>query len=403
MDPYSALRHANFRRYATGNILSIIGMQAQDVAVGWELYERTHSAMALGLVGLVEILPVLLLTFPAGHAADRFDRRRIVLFTQAIAVLCSLALAAISHAHGPVAAYYALLFVGATSRAIRNPAVSSLLPQLVPERDFSNAVTWNSSIFQIGSVAGPALGGLLIGVAKAAAPVYWVAAAFALWHFGFVWALRTVAAARKREEVNWRTLLAGLRFVLQTRIILASITLDMFAVLLGGAATLLPIYAKDILHVGPSGLGWLRAAPSVGAALMAVSVAHRPPMRRAGRTLILAVAGFGVVTVVFGLSRSFWLSMSMLFLLGAVDNISVIVRQSLVQLRTPDHLRGRVSAVNSLFVGASNQLGGFESGAVAQLFGPVASVVAGGVGSILVVAAVACLWPELRNLGTLRE
>lgn len=397
-DPYAALRVRNYQFFAIGNILGILGAQAQSVAIGWELYERTHSKLALGYVGLVQIAPVIVLTLPAGHIADRFDRRMVLILSQIITALASLGLAAITVTRAPVYWVYVLLFVAGCAMAIRNPSRAALMPQLVSPELFSNAVTWNSTCMQVASVAGPALGGAIIGIFHHSAPVFVAAALSALLYAAFIALVRSKAAPRKAQPITVQSLIAGARFVFQTRIILAAITMDLFAVLLGGATALLPVYAKDILRVGPVQYGWLQAAPSAGAFVMAITLAHARPMQRAGRALLWAVSGFGIATIVFGLSRSLWLSLAMLFLTGVFDNVSVVVRQTLVQLRTPDELRGRVAAVNGLFIGTSNQLGGFESSVVAQWFSPQISVVAGGVGTLLVVLGVATLWPELRRL-----
>jgi MFS family permease len=404
-DPYAALRHRNFRLYLATSLLATIGAEMQTVAVGWELYERTGSAMALGLVGLVQVIPVVLLALPAGHVADRFRRKDIVMGAQAVMMLASIGLACVSHLRGPLIFVYASLFMAGVAGAFSFPARWAFMPELVPAEDFHNAVTWRSSGWQISAVVGPALGGLGIAAWRSAGPVYAIDATCSL----VVLAMFTLISGRPRpkplgqESFNWSTLLAGIRFVRQSELILAAITLDMFAVLLGGATTLLPIYAKDILHVGPTGLGWLRAAPSVGALCMAMLIAHRPPMRRAGRALLTAVSGFGIATIVFGFSRDYRLSLLMLFLTGAFDNVSVVIRATLVQVLTPDVMRGRVSAVNSVFIGMSNELGGFESGLAARLFGPVIAVVAGGVGCLLVVLGVVLAWPRILGLGSLQE
>lgn len=375
----------------------------QSVAVGWELYERTGSALVLGGIGLVQVLPVILLTLPAGHIADRRDRQRTVLFTQVMLAVCSLGLAVLSYTQGSIFLIYTCLLFSGVARAFNKPASDALLPQLVPLRIFSNAATWNSSAYQLASVVGPAIGGLVIALQKNALGVYIFDAILACACFSAIALISGQQAVRVTEETSLKTLAAGLHFVWENQIILAAIALDLFAVLLGGAVTLLPIFAKDILQVGPEGLGWLRAAPSIGALLMAVALAHLPPMKQAGKALLWSVAGFGVVTIIFGLSRWFWLSLVMLALSGALDNISVVIRHTLVQVRTPDYLRGRVSAVNSVFISTSNELGGFESGLIAAIFGPVISVVGGGIGTIAVVLAVAWIWPEIRKLGSLQE
>jgi MFS family permease len=385
-----------------------------QVALGWELYERTHSALALGLVGLATALPVVILALPAGDLADRMDRKRILVWAQVAFILAGFALAALSYWEGPVALVYAVLLARGSAQAFNNPARQALLPQLVPADVFGNAVTWASSAFQAAAVVGPGLGGIAIAIEHRATGTYVISSLLTV---VYLWTLieirgdegpRASAAgatgalpSRPRERMTLESIAAGMRFVRETKVILAAITLDLFAVLLGGATALLPIFAKDILHVGPDGLGWLRAAPSVGALLVAVAIAHRPAMSRTGVTLLVSVAGFGIATIVFGLSHSFWLSMVMLFALGVLDGISMIIRSTLVQVRTPDEMRGRVSAVNSVFVDMSNELGGFESGALAALVGPVTAVVAGGVGTLIVVASVTAAWPELRTLGPL--
>jgi MFS family permease len=379
-----------------------------QVALGWELYERTHSALALGLVGLVTAIPVILLALPAGHLADRMDRKKIVIGANALFVIMSLSLAAVSHFKGPIPLIFSILLVGGIGQAYNNPARSALLPRLVPSDVFTNAVTWSSSAFQTAAVVGPAIGGFVIALEHRATAAYVADACLTSVYVLMLLAIRgdagmqaSASALRPREKMTLDSLVAGMKFVKKTKVVLAALTLDLFAVLLGGATALLPIFAKDILHVGPDGLGWLRAAPSIGALLVMVTIAHRPPMQRTGWTLIASVAGFGTCTVIFGLSKSFELSMAMLFLLGGLDGISMIVRGTLVQLWTPDEMRGRVSAVNSVFVDMSNELGGFESGALAAAVGPVAAVVAGGFGTIIVVTAVARAWPELRSLGAL--
>jgi MFS family permease len=304
-----------------------------------------------------------------------------------------------------VALVYAVLLTRGAAQAYNNPARQALLPRLVPTEIFGNAVTWASSAFQIAAVVGPGLGGITIALEGGATGTYIISTVLTVLYLIALTQIRasggvsSEAEGRPREKMTLESLAAGLRFVRDTKVVLAAITLDLFAVLLGGATALLPIFAKDILHVGPDGLGWLRAAPSVGALMTALTIAHRPAMRRTGPTLLFAVAGFGIATVVFGLSKSFWLSIVMLFVLGALDGISMIIRSTLVQLRTPDKMRGRVTAVNSVFIDMSNELGGFESGALAALVGPVTAVVAGGVGTIVVVASVAGAWPELRQLG----
>lgn len=400
-DSYAALRLVGFRRYLIGNVVSILGMQMQTVAVGWEIYEKTHSTLMLGYVGLVQFLPLVLLALPAGHIADNFKRKNIVMSAVGVMALCSLGIALNSFSGGPVWVMYACLFVNGVARAFQGPAKSSLLPQIVPRAIFSNAVSWNSGSFELATMSGPAIGGALIAFFGGAAAVYAVNAACSIIFLVLLAGIVVQAQAGGREPLTFSSLVAGFNFVRRTEVVLGAMTLDMFAVLLGGATMLLPVYAKDILHVGPSGLGWLRAAPSIGAFTTALALAHRPPMAKAGRALLLAVAGFGVATIAFGLSTNFWLSLVMLLLTGLFDSVSVVIRHTLVQVLTPDEMRGRVSAINGLFIGTSNELGGFESGLVAGFFGPVVSVVAGGAGTLVVVAAVALAWPRLRRYGAL--
>lgn len=402
-DPYAALRGRDFRLLALGSFVSNLGWQMLTVAVGWEIYLRTHSPFALGIVGLVEVLPVMLLALPAGHAADRFDRRRVVLLCQILLGGASLGLALLSAAHGPLALVYGCLLLLGLGTAFNAPASSALLADIVPERYFANAASWDSSIGQLSSVLGPALGGLVIALRHSAVDVY-VLNAVATGVFVLLLALMHVKPRiRVPEAATLRSALAGIGFLRRSPLLLGAITLDLFAVFLGGAVTLLPIFALDILKVGATGLGILQAAPSVGAVLMALVQTRLPPWRKAGRALFVAVACFGLATVVFGLSHSFLVSLVALAVLGACDNVSVIIRHTLLLTRVPDEMRGRIAAVNYVFIGGSNELGGFESGLTAALFGPILAVVAGGVGTVLVVALVAGVWPELRGLGRLDE
>jgi len=434
-DPYAAFRFADFTLFTAGNLLSITGRLMLAVAVEWEVYARTHSATALGLVGLVIAVPVVTLSLPAGHLADRYSRKRIILVSQVFSLLTSLGLALVSWKHLAVPAVlplresnrvlaaiagiferhhpifhfddasipliYLLLFLGAVARTFSWAARSSFFPTLISRDAFANAVTWNNSIFQIGSVVGPALCGLLI--AYIGFPFVYLLDALCAFCFSLlVLAIRRSKQRRDKTETGtWKSLIAGLQFVFQRKVILATITLDLFAVLLGGATALMPVFADQILHCGPIGLGWLRAMPAIGAFVMALMVAHLPPMKRAGRTLLWCVSGFGIATILFGLSKIFWLSLVLLLFLGAFDSVSVIIRGSIVQLVTPDEMRGRVSSVNNIFIGTSNEFGALESGLTAALFGPVISVVAGGIGTILVVLGVAIRWPETRKIGAL--
>ena len=397
-DPYAALRFQDFRLLLAGRFITSFGNQMLSFAVGWELWLRTHDAFALGLVGLVQVIPVILLSLPAGHVADQYDRKKIVYFTQSLLALCSLGLALLSYFEGSLLLIYLCLLGIGIARAFNDPASSTLLPQTVPPEIFTSAATWSSSSWQFASIVGPALAGLVVALLNSVTAIYVFDIFAALTFLVLVGLIKGRPLALSKKAATLDSLKEGLRFIRDTKVILAAITLDMFAVLFGGAVTLLPVYATDILKVGPQGLGIMRAAPSIGALIMAFALAHLPPFKQAGRTLLIAVAGFGLATIVFGLSTSFWLSAAMLALLGGLDNISVVIRGSLMLTRVPDEMRGRASSVNSIFIGASNELGGFESGAVAALFGPIIAVVSGGIGTILVVLAIAKAWPELREL-----
>lgn len=403
-DPYAALRFRDFRLLIGGRFVAQIGEMMVSVGIGWELYERTGDALALGLVGLVQIVPVILLSLPGGYIVDRYDRKRIVLITQVILILCSLLLAFLSLTKGSLPLVYLCLMAIGAARAFNNPAEGALTPQAIPPEHYYSAATWSTSVWQVSAILGPAVGGFIIAATNNAAYVY---LANALAGSVLVVALLMLrlrpAEYTPTQEPPLQSLKAGVNFLRNAQVILASITLDMFAVLLGGATFLLPVFAKDVLFVDSTGLGIMRAAPSVGALLMAVVLSRRPPFKNAGPTLLWAVAGFGLVTIIFGFSKSFWLSLSMLFLMGALDNISVVIRHTLVLTHTPDEMRGRVGAVNSIFIGASNELGGFESGVAASLLGPVGAVAFGGIGTILVVGAVAFFSPQLRHLKSLQD
>ncbi len=398
--PYAILLNRDFRLYLIGRFIASLGSQMLVVAVGWELYERTHAALALGLVGLTNVVPMFLFTLPAGHFADNHDRKRIIVWMTAVMAVASVGLTLCSVLQAPTPWIYAALFVAASARTFLWPASASFLPQLVSRRMFPRAVAWSTGSFQLSSVAGPAAGGAIIALTHSAGWVYAIHAASMVICLTLVGLVHYHRVTSAREPMTLQSLAAGFRFVFATRIIFGIITLDMFAVLLGGATALLPVYAKDILHSGPGGLGLLQAALPVGSLITALILAHRP-LEKAGRALLWAVAGFGLATIGFGFSKWFLVSWLMLFVCGVTDQVSVLVRHTLVQLLTPDETRGRVSAVNSLFIGTSNELGGFESGFVAHWLGPLFAVVSGGVGTILVVGAVAWIWPEIRRYGRL--
>jgi MFS family permease len=405
-DPYAALRHRRYVIYMIAFFISVIASQMETFTATYEIFKKTGSTMSLGLVGLVLGIPMLLLTLPAGHLADSRSRRRMIVVTQSFCAVCLVGLSMLSHyGHAwphSIGAMYLLLSLSAAGATIGRPARAALMPQLVPQAVFSNAVTWNSSTFETATVLGPTIAGFIC--AKSIPSAYFVSAiGFAICAVLMATLPETHDASAKRRSATLSDVSVGLRFVWRAKLMLGAMTMDLFAVLLGGAVFLLPAVATDILHVGPIALAWLRAGPSIGAISMALILAHRPPMRRAGRALLLSVAGFGVATVIFGLSRNFWLSFVMLILTGAFDNISVVVRHTIVQMLTPDEMRGRVSAVNQIFIGSSNEIGGFESGVTAAWLGTVRSIVFGGIGTLLVVTVCSLVFPAVRTLGSLQD
>ncbi len=408
-----AFTYPNFVAYTLARFFIVVALEMQSVAVGWQVYDITHRPIDLGYVGLAQFLPGFVLFLFAGHAADIFDRRKLLIWCYAGFALCSAFLLAISwHAPRSVHSIYVVLVVLGIFRCFNWPASRAILPHLVPAEHFSNAVAWNASTFQIATIAGPAVGGIAYALFHGPDGVYAIAVAVSILSTIFTLRIHPLpdspekAMAQnepvkyepiKSEPVSLRTVLAGFHFIWKKKVILGSISLDMFAVLLGCAVALLPVYAREILHTGPWGLGLLRSAPGVGAALMAIAVAHYPIRRRAGLTMLICVASFGAMTIIFGISRSLILSLVALFLLGASDMVSVIIRATLVQVATPDEMRGRVNAVDMLFIGVSNELGEFESGLTAQWFGTVPAVVLGGIGTLVVIATWAFLFPELRQ------
>jgi len=393
-----AFTHPDFVSYTLARFFIVLSLEMLSVAVGWQVYEITHRPLDLGYVGLAQFLPGFVLFLFAGHAADLFDRRRLLMWCYGGFALCSALLLLISwRAPQSVHLIYAVLALLGAIRSFNFPASRAILPQLVPEEHFANAVAWNSSIFQIATIAGPAIGGIVYAIFRGPNAVYAIAVSISILAMAMTMRIKTLTAASSKEPVSLRTVFAGFGFIWDKKLILGSISLDMFAVLLGGAVALLPVYAREILHTGPWGLGLLRSAPGVGAAVMAILVAHRPIRRRAGMTMLLCVAGFGVFTMAFGISHSLILSLIALFLCGASDMVSVIIRATLVQIATPDEMRGRVNAVDMLFIGVSNELGEFESGFTAHLFGTVPAVVLGGIGTLVVIGIWAWLFPELRR------
>jgi len=457
-DPYVALRNPNYRRYFIGNGSSLIGMQMATFTVGYELFERTNSPLLLGCVGLVQVIPVIALALPVGHLLDRLNRKSLVIaatmgqmflfilmgFSSRFMPFVNLPASWqwLGDAHVPI--MLLLLLLNGGCRAVSQPAKQSLMPLLVPAEHFPNAITWSSFLFEATNMVGPMIGGILLAAligpdhrhTWAYAVIYWINAACQSVQWVNISRVKLDHKPRPHEPMTLHSMLAGVRFVFRNKIVLGAITLDMFAVLLGGATMMLPVFAKQVIHavpalpflnaitdghehIGPVGLALLRAASSVGAITKGLILAHRSPMEKAGRNLLWAVVGFGIATIVFGLSQNFFLSFIALYFTGVFDNVSVIIRHSLVQLTTPDEMRGRVSAVNSVFISTSNEMGEFESGTTtditmrilrrtsttlaADLWGPMIAVAAGGAGTIAVVIAAALLWPELRAVKRLAD
>ena len=401
----AAFRSRDFRLYQSARLLVILGAEAQSVAVAWQVYQITHSALSLGYTGLALFLPGMFFALAAGHVADRYDKRYVILVCYLLQAVSTVVLLWISlHAVHSIVPIYAVLFLIGTGRCFSGPAASALVPSLVPKQDFVNAVTWGATIYQVANAIGPMVGGLLftatllrLGKWQGAPLVYCFTLLMLCGFIVLVALIRVRSEASEKKAFNAHTVLAGLRYVLQTRLLLGSISLDLFAVLLGGAVALMPIFAHDVLHAGPKGLGLLRAMPSLGALVVSLTLVFRPIKRAAGRLMLICVGIFGAATVVFGLSRTIWVSMVALLFVGASDMVSVVIRSSILQLATPPEMRGRVSAVNWLFIGASNEFGEFESGVTAAWFGAVRAVVLGGIGSLLVTGASSVLFPALRR------
>jgi MFS family permease len=405
---FRALQSRNFRLYSLARFGVIVGAEAQSVAVAWQVYQITGSALDLGYTGLALFLPGLFFMLPAGHVADRYDRRHIIqacYCVQALATCCLLLLArhGLAERYGIWPIYAVLLLIG-TARCFSGPAASALVPMLVPKEDFVNAVTWGATVFQTANALGPAMGGLLFTAALTSSLMHWRGAPavylFTLATLAWFLALTSmmhVNGRADRKGLGAGTVLAGLRYVIGQRLLLGSLSLDLFAVLLGGAVALMPIFAQQVLHAGPKGLGLLRAMPSAGALLVSVILLARPIQRRAGPLMFVCVGIFGAATVVFGLTHSIVIALIALFVIGASDMVSVVVRSSILQLATPPEMRGRVSAVNWLFIGASNEFGEYESGLTAHWWGAVRAVVIGGVASLAVTGLWAVLFPQLRR------
>ncbi|HWJ46085.1 MAG TPA: MFS transporter [Candidatus Udaeobacter sp.] len=398
----AAFSHPGFLLFQIARFLIVSAVEMQAVAVGWQVYEITKRPLDLGYVGLAQFLPAILLFPISGHASDRFERRNVLSACYAGYALCFALLLAFSRRGvSSIAPIYVVLVMIGIVRSFNGPASRSILPQLVPQEHFANAVAWNATIFQTATVLGPSFGGIVYAAFRGPSAVYAIAMVTAIGATVTTFRIKPEVTARPREPMNLKTLFAGLHFIRNNKLILGAISLDLFAVMLGGAVALLPVYAREILHTGPWGLGLLRTAPGAGAALMAIVLAHWPLRGKSGPRLLWAVAGFGVFTIIFGLSRNLTVSLIALVLLGASDMISVIIRATLTLLATPDEMRGRVTAVDMIFIGTSNEFGQFESGVTAQWFGTVPAVVLGGVGTLVVIALWAWWFPELRRAGEL--
>jgi predicted MFS family arabinose efflux permease len=404
LDRADALNQRDFRQYVGSTFVATIAMMIQSVAVAWQVYDLVRNPLALGYVGLFQFLPLAIFALPAGELADRIDRRAMLAISYGVQTVCAILFLAMTVARPPgIWPFYAVLALFGSARAFAAPASQALLPRLVSEESFPRAVALTSSTRQTAVILGPAIGGAIYILGPAVA--YGACAVLLIGVTALVATLRTqnVPVAHHSDSGPLRRVMAGIAFIRRKPVVLGAISLDLFAVLLGGATALLPIYARDILHVGPVGLGLLRSAPALGAATLGLNLARRPLGQNVGRTMFACVASFGLATIVFGLSRNFALSLGALVVLGASDMVSVYVRLSLVQLATPDAMRGRVSAVNYLFIGASNELGEFESGVTAAWFGTVPSVVIGGIGTLVVVGLWMLMFPDLRKVNRLSD
>ncbi|MBY4592116.1 MULTISPECIES: MFS transporter [Rhizobium] len=399
-DRFAAFRHSSYTRFFLARFLLSFSQQIVSVAVGWQMYDQTGKAIYLGLIGLVQFLPSLLLMLVTGSVADRYNRRAIAALCSLVSALCTLVLLimTVMGTFTPLPVFAVLLIFG-IERAFMSPAVQSLAPNLVPEQDLSNAIAWNSSSWQLAAITGPVIGGLLYGVSATTA--YTVAVVFSILGAALLYMIPKPEQKTTGEAKSWAMILGGFSFIRAEKVVLGAISLDLFAVLLGGATALMPIFARDILTLGPWGLGLLRAAPGLGAIVMAIFLAAYPLKHRAGIYMFIGVALFGLGTIVFGISTNTEVSIAALALMGAADMVSVYVRESLIALWTPDQLRGRVNAVNMVFVGASNELGEFRAGTMASIFGAVPAVVIGGIGTLAVAAIWASSFPKLRRIDTL--
>lgn len=397
---FGAFKHISYRLFFSARFLGAFGIQITSVAVGWQMYEETGNALYLGLIGLFQFLPSLLLILVTGAVADRYNRRAIMALCLALACACGAALLLITITDNFVPwIVFSVLLIFGIERAFMGPAVQSLAPSLVPKEDLANAIAWNSSSWQMASIIGPVAGGLLYGIS----PIVAYSVATCLFGLSALLSICIKKPVQKEysRQVTMESLLAGFKFISNEKVVLGAISLDLFAVLLGGAVALMPIFAKEVLTLGPWGLGLLRSAPGIGAIVVAVLLAFYPIRHRAGLMMFVGVGLFGLATVVFGLSQTAWLSIAALMVLGAADMISVYVRETLIALWTPDEVRGRVNAVNMVFVGASNELGEFRAGTMASVTGAIPAVVIGGIGTIAVSIIWAMKFPQLRKIDNL--
>jgi len=402
IDARAAFRYPAFLKFQAARFFIVVATEMQAVAVGWQVYEITKRPLDLGLVGLAQFLPGIVLFLVSGHVADRFNRRNLLILCDLGFATCFALLLAITlRGAVSIAAVFAVLVLLGVVRSFNGPVSRAMLPHLVAPEHFAGSVAWASSIFQAATILGPILGGLIYAFARGPVAVYVCAALAAGVAIALTLQLPAQEKERARPAANLSTVFEGFRYIWREKLILGAISLDLFAVLLGGAVALLPVYAREILNAGPWALGILRSAPGVGAGIMAIAIAHRPLKNRAGATMLWCVAGFGLCTVIFGVSRSFAISLAALFLVGATDMVSVIVRATLIQVKTPDEMRGRVNAVDMIFIGASNELGQFESGITAQWFGAVPAVILGGIGAIVVTGLWAWMFPQLRKVNEL--
>lgn len=401
-DSRAAFRYPAFTIFQTARCLVVLALEMQAVAVGWQVYEITHRPLDLGLVGLAQFLPGIVLFLPAGHVADIFDRRKVLILCEAGFGICFFLLLLLTWNHLQfVAAIYVVLVLLGVVRSFNGPASRAILPHLVPEEHFQNSVAWASGIFQLATILGPVLGGLIYAAFRGPFAVYLIATLIAAVAVGLLLRLRVSIRPRANVETDASSVFEGFRYLWRAKMVLGAISLDMFAVLLGGAVALLPVYAREILQTGPWGLGILRSAPGIGAGIMAIAIAYKPLRKNAGATMLWCVAAFGLFTVLFGISRNMIFSLCALVMVGATDMVSVIVRGTLIQVATPDEMRGRVNAVDMVFIGASNELGQFESGVTAQWFGTVPAVILGGIGAIAVTGLWAWMFPQLRKVDQL--